>query len=73
MYFWDANEDVEFKYEGGRLYLWVIHRDHAHDGMKPHVHILDLSDLSLGETEVKRDMNKYCGMAKANGRVEPYR
>ena len=73
MYFWNANEEVEFKYEYGRLYLWVIHRDHAHNGLKPHVHILDLSSLSLGQTEVEREMNTYCGMAKERGRVEYYR
>lgn len=73
MYFWDANEEVEFKHEYGRLYLWVIHRNHSHDGMMPHVHILDISSLSLGQTEVERDMNKYCHMAKERGRVERYR
>lgn len=72
MYFWDANEEVEFKREGGRLYLWVIHRNHSHNGMMPHVHILDISSLSLGASEVEREMNKYCHMAKECGRVESY-
>ena len=71
-YFLDNNEEVEFKNLNGRLYLYVIHRDHAHDGKKPHVHILDLTDLRLGQTEVERDMNIYCGMAKAKGKVESY-
>lgn len=73
MYFWDANEEVEFKWEYGRLYLYVIHRDHSHDGMKPHVHILDLSSLSLEESDVEKKMNTYVGMAKKNGEVRPYR
>ena len=63
-YFWDVNEKCEFKRLNGRLYLYVIHTDHPHNGYKPHVHILDLSDLKIGEAEVERDMNKYCGMAK---------
>ena len=71
-YFWDNNEEVEFKELNGRLYLWVIHRDHAHDGKKPHVHILDLSAMSIGQAAVERDMNTYCGIAKNNGRVEEY-
>lgn len=71
-YFFDSNEEVEFKRLNGRLYLWVIHRDHYHDGMKPHVHILDLTSLSLGETEVQKNLNIYCGMAKKSGMVEPY-
>ena len=44
-YFWDVNEKCEFKRLNGRLYLYVIHTDHPHNGYKPHVHILDLSDL----------------------------
>ena len=71
-YFWDVNDEYEFKHLSGQLYLWVIHRDHSHQGMQPHVHILNLSQLSVGQAEVERDMNKYCGMAKENGRVEPY-
>lgn len=71
-YFFDCNEEIEFKILNGRLYLWVIHRDHFHNGMKPHAHILDLTSLSLGETEVKKDLNKYCGLAKESGNVEPY-
>lgn len=71
-YFWDNNEECEFKNLGGRLYLWVIHRNHAHNGMKPHVHILDLTELCIGQTEAERDMNTYCGMAKDRGRVEQY-
>ena len=71
-YFWNVNEKCEFKRLNGRLYLYVIHTDHPHNGYKPHVHILDLSDLKIGEAEVERDMNKYCGMAKKFGRVEPY-
>lgn len=71
-YFWDSNEEVEFKRLDGRLYLYVIHRDHPHNGMCPHVHILDLTDLKIGQAEVERDMNTYCGMAKNIGRVEAY-
>lgn len=71
-YYWNNNEEVEFKHQDGRLYLWVIHRDHSHNGMCPHVHILDLSGLSLGQTEVERDMNYYCGKAHREGRVERY-
>ncbi len=71
-YFLNVNEECEFKHINGRLYLWVIHRDHSHDGKKPHVHILDLSGLSIGQTEAERDMNRYCGMAKNMGRVEQY-
>lgn len=71
-YFWDCNEQCEFKRLNGRLYLWVIHTNHSHNGMKPHVHILDLTALSIGQAEVEKDMNTYCGMAKNIGRVEAY-
>ena len=71
-YFWDVNENCEFKRLNGRFYLWVIHDDHYHDGMKPHVHILDLTGLKIGQAEVERDMNKYCGMAKESGVVKAY-
>jgi hypothetical protein len=71
-YFLNNNEQCEFKMIDGRLYLWVIHTDHSHMGMKPHVHILDLSELNLGQTEVEQEINIYCGMAKESGRVEPY-
>jgi len=72
MYFWNANEEVEWYRQGGRLYLRVIHRNHPHNGMMPHAHILDLTALSVGEAEVERDMNRYCGMAEESGHVEPY-
>lgn len=71
-YFWNNNEECEFKEIRGRLYLWVIHRDHYHDGKKPHVHILDLTDLQIGQSEAEKDMNTYCGMAKKQGQVESY-
>lgn len=71
-YFWNNNEEVEFKNMGGHLYLYVIHRDHSHNGMRPHAHVLDLSSLPLGESDVERDMNRYCGKAKDEGEVIPY-
>ena len=71
-YFWDNNEEVEFKRLNGKLYLYVIHRNHPHNGMQPHAHILDLSSLSLDEAYVQRNMNTYCGMAKDSGEVIPY-
>lgn len=73
MYFWCANEEVEWFLDNGHLFLRVIHRTHSHNGMQPHAHILDLSGLTIGKAEVERDMNHYCGMAKKSGRVEPYR
>lgn len=71
-YFFDANEEVEFKRLNGRLYLMVVHRNHYHKGMKPHAHILDLTSLSLGETEVRENLNTYMGMAKRSEEVIPY-
>ncbi len=70
--FTDVNESYEFKTFDGHLYLWVIHTGHTHDGKKPHVHILDLSELRFGMTEVTRDLNRFLGMAKERGRVEAY-
>ncbi len=71
-YFFDANEEVEFKRMDGHLYLFVIHRDHSHDGMKPHAHILDITNLTLEQSEVERDLNRYMGEAKEYGRVISY-
>lgn len=71
-YFFNANEEIEFKRINGRLLLYVIHRDHAHRGMKPHAHVLDISELKIGQTEVEREINQYCGMAKEVGQVIPY-
>ena len=75
--FMDQNESYEFKTIDGRLYLWVIHTGHAHDGKKPHVHILDLSGLGFGMTDVSgpkgaQNLNRFLGMAKERGRVESY-
>lgn len=71
--FWDVNDEWEFKKLNGRLYLYVIHRNHQHEGMIPHAHILDLTSLNLGETEVESDLNRFCGMAKDSAKVVPYR
>ena len=71
-YYWNNNEEVEFKHINGRLCLLVIHRDHSHNGMKPHAHILDLSSLSLDKAYVEKEMNTYCGMAHNSGEIIPY-
>lgn len=72
-YFFDSNEEVEFKRIDGILYLYVIHRNHQHQGMQPHAHILNLSSLSLDEAFVRKDLNIYCGKAKDEGEVIPYK
>ena len=40
--------------------------------VKTHVHILDLTSLEVGKTEVEKGMNTYCGMAKKSEGVELY-
>jgi len=72
-YFWDSNEEWEFKRLDGQLYLYVIHRGHQHEGKDPHAHILNLTALNLGETEVEKDLNRFCGMAKEKGQTISYR
>lgn len=71
-YFMDVNEETEYKRLNGRLYLYVIHRKHPHNGMMPHAHVLDLTELRIGQAEVSKDFNKYCDMAKESGEVIPY-
>jgi hypothetical protein len=72
-YYWDCNEEIEFKTIGGRMYLYVIHRDHTHNGICPHAHVLDMSSLSIEKAYVEKEMNRYCGMAHRNGKVIPYK
>lgn len=79
-YFFNSNEEVEFKSIGGRLYLYLIHRDHSHDGMCPHAHVLDITHITFGDTDVDpndprtcRNLNTLCGEAKKNGKVISYR
>ena len=73
MSYFDNNEEAEFHREGGRLYLYVIHRNHSHNGMCPHAHILDLTSLRIEQTECERDLNYYMGQAHKYGKVIPYR
>lgn len=80
MYFFNANEEVMFRQLGGRLYLYVIHRDHAHHGLQPHAHVLDLSRVRFDATDVDldnpascRELNTLCGEAKRYGDVESWR
>ena len=56
----------------GRMYLWAIHRNHSHNGMCPHAHVLDVSNFTIGQAEIEKEMNKYCGMVKDKGKVIPY-
>ena len=79
-YFFSVNEEVEFKRLNGRLYLYVIHRGHYHEGMCPHAHVLDLSMVEFGTTDIDennpascRNLNVLCDKAKDRGEVVPYR
>ena len=59
-YFFSVNEEVEFKRLKGRLYLYVIHRDHTHEGMRPHAHVLDLSRIEFGDTDIDENDPSSC-------------
>ena len=77
-YYYDKNPKMEFKRDGNRMFVWVIHEDHYHHGLKPHVHILDLSGLTVGmvgdkdEIRMRRLVNEYMGMEHMAGVVKPW-